>query len=211
MCMSLFCCTYGYFSTMIFISSFIVWFLMSSYKLLWAISCPPWFVYSKDFDLVTLRFCYHFLRFCYHFSCNISCLVEDLHVPTARSICWFFGRRTSPIGEGKSYVISSVSGMVLILHPPFCSPFKVSVAAFDDGRVGSPRYNSINGGLMSGLSISQMTAFYSFLVHLRIFFFIDLKTFCPSEGNLTPKKTGSTLLPRDRWYDCFPSRLEMSK
>lgn len=183
MCMSLFCCTYGYFSTMIFISSFIVWFLMSSYKLLWAISCPPWFVFSKDFDLVTLRFCYHF-------SCKISCLVEDLHVPTARSICWFFGRRTSPIGEGKSYVISSVSGMVLILHPPFCSPFKVSVAAFDDGRVGSPRYNSINGGLMSGLSISQMTAFYSFLVHLRIFFFIDLKTFCPSEGNLTRQKPG---------------------
>lgn len=83
-----------------------------------------------------------------------------------------FGRRTSPIGEGKSYVISSVSGMVLILHPPFCSPFKVSVAAFDDGRVGSPRYNSINGGLMSGLSISQMTTFYSFLVHLRIFFLL---------------------------------------
>lgn len=57
------------------------------------------------------------------------------------------------LGRGQSYVMPLVSNMVSTPPPPFCSPFKVSVAAFDDGGVASRKNNSINRGLMSGLSI----------------------------------------------------------
>lgn len=120
--MSVFCFSLGYFSAMRFINSFIVWYLMFSHKLFWPISCPPCFVYFKEFDLVTLHFSYHF-------SCKISCLIEDLDVPAAHSMCWFFETKDISYWGRDNYICHTFS-IQYGINP---SPFKVSVAAFDDG------------------------------------------------------------------------------